>query len=312
AYVVALLRFNSSLCGRARFSFGLYVLLTQLEMSGPAKYGLTARSVSNKLFLDSPSLFHTRATEKRKRKKPGMVVPHETTKSAAGLKRSSLTECWWKNGGDSILDCLPVTVLCEIVAYLSIIDQKSFARSCHTAEEATRLFWRSRKVMVIVDLLKRQFPNVDEWKWTSLHNVLDEVAFALRQIPSYSINSLDIRPFFKLHIDDLNLLANRANKSALEMFGSTQHLDIRGCALHSNEMLWFSSACPNIFSLAVTASCIEVDERTREDAAVWEYLRTSLLGYWTLKRANHLSSKRLRLVLYLLRLFPLLQKIYLE
>uniref|UniRef100_A0A915A1Y3 Beta-Casp domain-containing protein n=1 Tax=Parascaris univalens TaxID=6257 RepID=A0A915A1Y3_PARUN len=52
---------------------------------------------------------------------------------------------------------------------------------------------------------------------------------------------------------------------------------------------------------------------TREDAAaVWEYLGTLLLGYWTLKRTNHLSSKRLRLVLYLLRLFPLLQKIYLE
>lgn len=282
-------------------------------MNGPAKYALTAQSVKNKkLYLDSPSLFHTRATGKRKRKKPGMVVPHEATKSAAGLKRSSLTAYWSKNAGNSSLDCLPVTVLCEVVAYLSIIDQRNFARSCRKAEKATRLFWRSRKVMVIADLLMRQFPSIDEWKWTSLHNVLDEVAFALRQIPSYSINSLDMRPFFKLHIDDLNLLANRANKSPFQMFGFTQHLDLRGCALHSSEMLWFSTACPNILSLAVTASCIEVDERTREDATMWEYLRTSLLGYWTLKRANHLSSKRLRLVLYLLRLFPLLQKICLE
>ncbi|KHN76055.1 hypothetical protein Tcan_08966, partial [Toxocara canis] len=112
--------------------------------------------------------------------------------------------------------------------------------------------------------------------------------------------------------DDLNLLAIRAQKSPYEMFGFIQHLDIRGCTLHTAEMLWFSVACPNLLSLAITASCVEIEERVSVDATAFDFLRTSLLGYSALKRAKQLQSNQLQLVFYLLKLFPLLEKIHIE
>ncbi|VDM26421.1 unnamed protein product [Toxocara canis] len=190
-------------------------------MDGHEEQELIVESLRNsKLNLNSPNSFRIRTKRERKRKKPGTVVLPQAIRSAAVVRRPSSTKYWPLSADNCSLECLPVTVLCDVAACLDISDQNNFAYSCHKAREAVKLFLRSRRNVSVSSIFVRQFPRVDEWKWTSLHNVLDEVAIALRLIPSHSISSLDVRPFYKLHIDDLNLLAIRAQKFTIYLLSS--------------------------------------------------------------------------------------------
>lgn len=219
------------------------------------------------------------------------------------------------------LDQMPTALLVQIISYLNIFDQMAFSSTCRLAKRALEEFWNTRTELHIGSLLQHTFPFVSKYRYYSLRAVRKEVAHALRIIPNYTLRSFRIQPICALYVEDLRNIETVTEKSAKEIFGKVEHLDLRGCSMEFEELQYFANACNKLTSIALTHSAILLPNeenlerkigKTQCSPNVLRNLRISLPSGAELRKRKEIPAEHIKLVAKLIKLFPYLEIFHID
>ncbi|VBB25352.1 unnamed protein product [Acanthocheilonema viteae] len=184
---------------------------------------------------------------------------------------------------------------------------------------ALKIYWDKYTDLHIDTLMKQTFPFITKNNRYSLHAIRREIALILHLIPNFTLRKLYLQPFYSLHIQDLREIEMRTKKSARQLFGALEHLDLRGCAVEYAELRYFSNACTRLSSIALTHAAVFLpneifvnDNLLKKHhlkdpfGIIRNFLRISLPNFTEMEKRGMLPVEHIELLFKLLILFPYL------
>ncbi|VDK70468.1 unnamed protein product [Litomosoides sigmodontis] len=225
----------------------------------------------------------------------------------------------------SMLQRLPIVVLSQIVSHLNLSDQKNFGDTCKAARMALNIFWDTYTDLHIDTLMRKTFSFISETKRCSLHTIRREIGLALSLIPDFTLRKLHLHPIYALHLRDLQEIEILTEKSPRQIFGALRHLDLRGCAVEYGELHYFSNACVNLSSIALTHAAVFLpfeifvnedlikEYKMKHPFKIFQnFLRASLPNFVEMEKEKEIPTEHIELIFKLLMLFPRLETFHFD